>query len=781
MCAKTNYSFLLLAMTALSWPPSGTALAAEATPAPLANTGDTAGDAPAEGEALDDIIITGEKANRTLKETTTSVAVTTPARIAQENIQTIQDIYDRTANVAQTYGAAGFTIRGIGNTGVSNAGNADAATVYVDGAPIPGAALFGGPTDMWDVAQVEILRGPQSTIQGLNAMAGAVVITTRDPAADHWAGDARVQWTDQQERTFSAAAGGPLVADELGLRVAAERRVNDGIIENKVLGDREDALRSLNLRGKLKWTPKALPDLTAVLSYDRTRRDGGYLYQYVRTDVPDYYDHRTSFSNRPNIGKVDTDIATLNLSYKLSDTLTITNVASWNRLRQDASQDSDGTPADIEVVDNKTKATTYTEELRLNYAGDRFSGLLGGWYYNRDLAVDADSHVTVTTPLTTITNLLRGAGFPAATASAISAAYGKVLPVIPVSYQAHQPQQVETAALFGDGRYRLTDRLSLLAGFRYDHEQNRYGAGTATQFTGTYPDPAAFGAAGTPLNLAVQAINRGVAGIVAQAASATASNQRTFDAFLPKAGVSMDWTPDLVTAFTVQRGYRSGGSSQNAAHAALVPYDPEYSWNYEGSVRSTWLDGSLAVNANAFYTDWSDQQVTARFSDNVYDYNTVNAGKSHLYGVELETTHKISPVVDWYASVGYLRTKFDELHLPNGSSATVDLTGSEFPYAPHWTLAGGVNLHFGGGFVANLNANWRDAVFTAVGATQGQYRVGARAIANTRVGYDAGLWGAYLFVNNLTDEHYAQYVLTSQNRAILGAPRTIGGTLEVHW
>ncbi|WP_199902631.1 TonB-dependent receptor [Azospirillum sp. B4] len=483
---------------------------------------------------------------------------------------------------------------------------------------------------------------------------------------------------------------------------------------------------------------------------------------------------------------MDSDIATLNLSYRLSDTLTLTNVASWNRLKQHASQDGDGTAVDSQVVDNRTKADTYTEELRLNYQGERLSGLIGGWYYNRDLTLDANSQVNVTTPLTTITNLLRSAGFPTATASAISAAYGQALPVIPVAYQSQQPEHVETAALFGDGRYRLTDRLWLLAGFRYDHEQNRYGAGTTTRFTGTYPDPASFGAVGTPLYSAITAINKGVAGIVAQAASAASSTGRTFDAFLPKAGVSMEWTPDLITAFTVQRGYRSGGSSQNPAHATLVPYDPEYSWNYEGSVRSTWLDGALGVNANAFYTDWSDQQVTVFLSDNTYDYNTINAGKSHLYGFELEATHKISPVVDWYASVGYERTKFDELNLPAGTSTTFNLAGEEFPYAPRWTAAAGVNLHFGGGYSANLNANWRDAVYTSVGSNQAQYRVGDRTLVNTRVGYEAdmagvGSWGAYLFVSNLLDERYKQYVYTAQNRAILGAPRTIGGTVEVHW
>ncbi|MEJ8630387.1 Plug domain-containing protein [Sphingomonas sp. I4] len=92
-----------------------------------------------------DIIVTGEKSNRTLQDTTTSVAVTTPERIRQENILTIQDIYNRTANVSETYGASGFTIRGINNQGVGAGGNADTATVYVDGAPIPARRCSAAP------------------------------------------------------------------------------------------------------------------------------------------------------------------------------------------------------------------------------------------------------------------------------------------------------------------------------------------------------------------------------------------------------------------------------------------------------------------------------------------------------------------------------------------------------------------------------------------------------------------------------------------------------------
>src|SRR3546814_3259487 len=98
----------------------------------------------------------------------------------------------------------------------------------------------------------------------------------------------------------------------------------------------------------------------------------------------------------------------------------------------------------------------------------------------------------------------------------------------------------------------------------------------------------AFGSTGSPLYRAVVAINQGVAGIVAQASGSAAATDRTFDAFLPKAGIQMAWTPNLKTGFTVQRGYRSGGSSGNIARSATFSYDPEFTWNYELSLRSAW-------------------------------------------------------------------------------------------------------------------------------------------------------------------------------------------------
>ncbi|WP_376699663.1 TonB-dependent receptor [Sphingomonas endophytica] len=727
----------------------------------------------------DDIIVTGEKSHRTLQQTTTSVAVTTPERIRQENILTVQDVYNRTANVSETYGAAGFTIRGINNQGIGAGGNADTATVYVDGAPIPRLALFGGPTDLWDVEQVEVLRGPQSTIQGLNALAGAVVLTTRDASVTDYGADGRVMWTNQDDRTFSAAIGGPLIRDELGVRVSAERRADRGLIRNVTRGGYDDKLALLNLRGKLRWTPQALPGLDVRASYNRVRRDGGYLYEYTELTTPDFYKHRQSSNDQRNRGYIRSGIAVLNIGYEIAPRVRLSGVTSFNRTATLALADGDGTAADVQYINNDSRYRTWTQELRLNYDGERLSGVLGAWAYRRAGLYDANSRVNIVTPVATITQLLQGGGFPAATARQIATAYVAVLPQIPVRYVADQPMRVRNAALFGDARLRVTDRLSLIGGFRYDHEDNRYGAETTATFNGTLPAPTVFAAAGTPLHRAVIAINRGVLALVAQAASARASNARSFDAFLPKAGISMEWTPELTTAVTVQRAYRSGGSSQNIARATLTPYDPEYSWNYEGALRSRWLDGRLTINANVFYVDWRDQQTNAFFGLNAFDYNTVNAGKSHLYGGELEVLGRVNRLLDAYVSAGHVRTRFDRFALPAGATSIIDLTGSQFPYAPRWTLAGGVNAR-AGAITGNVNANYRSGVYTDVGVAQGQNRLPGRTVVNARIGYDAGRWTVFAFARNLLDADYLQYRGPDGRRGIVGDPQTLGAGLEMH-
>ncbi|MEI9904790.1 MAG: TonB-dependent receptor [Asticcacaulis sp.] len=145
---------------------------------------------------------------------------------------------------------------------------------------------------------------------------------------------------------------------------------------------------------------------------------------------------------------------------------------------------------------------------------------------------------------------------------------------------------------------------------------------------GDYPNPDDFGA----ISPYIDAINQLVAAQVDAANGTTPGVPRTFTAWLPKLGLKYDFTPNMSLGFTAQRGYRSGGSSINIARSIVVPYDPEYTDNYEFSWRSARPDIGLTLNANAYYINWTEQQVNVNLGLNSYDNQTVNAGKSHSTG-----------------------------------------------------------------------------------------------------------------------------------------------------
>jgi outer membrane receptor protein involved in Fe transport len=273
--------------------------------------------------------------------------------------------------------------------------------------------------------------------------------------------------------------------------------------------------------------------------------------------------------------------------------------------------------------------------------------------------------------------------------------------------------------------------------------------------------------------------HKAVLGFVQQAAGSTPEDTRTFNTFLPKGGLRYEFNDDLSASFIVQRGYRSGGSTFNIARSDAYSFNPEYTWNYEASVRSLWLDGALAINANLYYIDWKDKQVTAFFGLNDYDYHTVNAGRAHLYGFEVEATHRLSEGFDWYGSLGYSRTQYDEFSTVIDAQIN-DYAGTEFAYAPHWTLSLGANWRFADRWVANLNASYRDQLYPDIG--QSQSLLGARTLVNAKLGYENMDWSAYVFANNLMDEEYIQYWWGEERPSvILGAPRVVGIGFEARW
>ncbi|KQW70504.1 TonB-dependent receptor [Phenylobacterium sp. Root77] len=726
---------------------------------------------------VEELVVTGEKADRSLQDTVASVALFTERRMDEQNIRNLGDLVNQAANVAETYQGFGFTIRGVANNGVSGGGSGGLATVYLDGAALPDRTLAAGPLDMWDIAQAEILRGPQSTLQGRNTLAGAIVLRTNDPTWA-WSGAARAIIADDDSRTLSFAGGGPIVADQLAFRVSFEDRDAEGFTYNSTRKTQEDPLKATTVRGKLLFTPSALPDLTIRAGVTHNRHKGGYIYSYSRSDVPDAADARIATSDFPGQTRSTTDILTLNADYAISDQLKFTSVTAWSKVRSATMFDMDGGPASIAYGAEDDLDRSFSQELRLQYEGERLSGLAGLYFADRDRDFAVTTRNALATPRATLLGVLMSAPFnlPSATANAAANAYVAALPSVSVDFSGRAPEEIQTVALFADGRYQLTPQLSLLAGFRYDREENTLSVAQTTRFAGTYPNPAAFGT----LAPVIAGLNQVVGLYVAQATANQPETSRSFEAFLPKVGLKYDLTEDASLSFVAQRGYRSGGANINVIRSAVVPYDPEYTWNYELAARTSWLNDTLTVNANAYYVDWTDQQVVVNLSATPYDYQTENAGASTLYGAEIETAYRPSAAWDLYGSVGYSRTEFDDFTIRAGTS-TIDLSGSEFAFAPEWTWNVGGNYRWDNGLFANLNAGYRSESYGVSGPTQGANKLDARTLVGGKFGYQAERWTLAAYTTNLLDEDYVQFRQPTLNRAMYGAPRVVGAILEARW
>ncbi|MEM8697591.1 MAG: TonB-dependent receptor, partial [Pseudomonadota bacterium] len=265
------------------------------------------------------------------------------------------------------------------------------------------------------------------------------------------------------------------------------------------------------------------------------------------------------------------------------------------------------------------------------------------------------------------------------------------------------------------------------------------------------------------------------AGVAAQdvAQSVAATNRTTSVAFLPAVGVTLNWTDDLATSFTVKRGYRAGGAGRTFLSAQDFEFDPEFAWNYELGLRSTWLDDRLTVNANVFYFDWNNQQVSIDGPLGALDSLVVNAGSSRTFGGELEFFAAATDNLDLRGSVGYVNTRFTDF-VNQGQV----LTGNEFPNAPNWTAAVAAIYEFDSGFYIQADANYRSNAFTSADNNPGSFE-DSRTLVNGKIGYRNDYLDAQIFATNLFDVDYIEHTSAATNTAKVGDGLFVGARVTV--
>jgi outer membrane receptor protein involved in Fe transport len=223
---------------------------------------------------IPEVIVTGERTPRSLRETPSSVAVVTARDVdAMASPDRIDQVLEMIPNVQMSSGGEGPTIRGQDTTGASRdlyaflGGNRPRTTLIVDGRPVSFNEFIFGAAPLWDVSRIEVFRSPQTTTQGQNSIAGAIFVVTEDPSATPEY-RARAIVGNSHTRQLSAAASGPL-ADGVAYRVAGDLRLSppSSIIGENAVGGHPNRDRYGLLRLKLLATPASLPDSKFELAY----------------------------------------------------------------------------------------------------------------------------------------------------------------------------------------------------------------------------------------------------------------------------------------------------------------------------------------------------------------------------------------------------------------------------------------------------------------------------------------------------------------------------------
>ncbi len=737
------------------------------------------------------ITVTGQKITRTLQETPASIAVFSDTKMLQQNLGEISEVLFETANVHSS-AAGNFSIRGIDGFNVSGAGTSALASVYVDGAALPQRLIRNG-FSTWDAKQVEILRGPQSTLQGRNALAGSIIMTTTAPSHE-WEGKYRVQIGENGEREAAIAFGGSIVEDELAFRFSAEKEDFDGYNYNITRQEDADFKNDELYRLKLLYTPSAIPDLSAQLSFTHATTNKGTSGVNVPASG-NPFDQRIITNNDPQELVYKTDIANLEINYGISDTWDLVSISTYSEVNSSWDDyDDDAGPQALGTRFYHEDTETFSQELRFIYNGDQLTGLIGAYYFDQNIPTNYGgiTRISLASLGLTATSLMNNFGLDEATANFAISQYAGFDPVV-LDQASSTDQNITSYALFSDFTYEFNEQWNIFAGFRWDREEqdNNDSQNLAIANIDKMPNVANYPA---PLNQLIGGINAQLINYAADANTPIPVTDASFNEFIPKLGVSYNWSDDITTSFTFQKGYRSGGVGVNSAKSSPYQFDSESTSNYELALRSFWLDGDLMLNANAFYIDWKDQQVSVQLSENSFDSETKNAGSSTVKGFEVEAFYQVTNEFELFASLGQAKTEFTDfvITIPTNNAPTVyDLTGRSFADAPDWTANIGATYQADNGIFANINVNYADSSNADTnpysrgqkkGDPEFNLQNGARTLVNAKIGYDWETFGIYLIAKNLLDKEYISGAALGTGRRVvrhdLGAPRQISLSLQ---
>jgi iron complex outermembrane recepter protein len=625
--------------------------------------------------ALEEIIVTAQKRVENLQNVPVSVQVISGQKLADENYNSLADLTQTVPSVHVLTGPFDnqLYIRGIGSG--QNASFDQSVATFVDDI-YHGRSRMSNATFL-DLDRIEVLKGPQSTFFGNNAIAGALNIVTKKPG-DTFDASARALYGQFGQYALEGAVGGP-ITDILGARLAVTRNGDDrGWIENVSLGQRAPINNNEAGRLTLVFNPSQDLDATFKIEGSKSRLSGSYADEPVQWNncpppppfgpgavlgcanalaliaagkyIPLGLDNNlnTGLPGQGNTLSTFEDVLTTN--YRQWGQ-TFTSVTGFNNYHSNTDVDNGLLPVDvIATSQSPEKYHQFSQELRVASAVDQTVAYLAGVYFQTDQLNYAQQ---ATLPLF---DGLPADGFP----------FDQLAPYLPIASLGGFSQREDVYSAFGSLSWTATDKLKISGGLRaswVSKNSTIYKSyGTGTELYGGFE----------PLPAAIQP----TAGLLLGAPGSEEFEQ-TNHAVMPSARFQYEFSSEAMGYFSYNRGFKAGGFNGDVAFAPIAnsAYGPEYVNAYELGIKTTWLDNTVLLDVDVFRSDYKGLQVSASTHDVATDTFTTyvqNAASSTSEGVEIEARWAVTQALRLSTNITYLDSHYDSY--PNAPQTLLQST-----------------------------------------------------------------------------------------------------------
>ncbi len=603
------------------------------------------------GTEISEIVVTATRQEQSLSKVAISATAFTQETLDNKSVKSIDDLTRLSPGVNLTRNGFG-TQASISIRGISSDIGAGTTGIYIDDTPIQTRSVGYSSTNaypqLFDLARVEVLRGPQGTLFGAGSQGGTVRFITPDPSLTDFSTYGRAEVAATKSGSPSAdigvATGGPIIADKLGFRVSASVRHEGGFIDRidwqtgKVIDKDSNSQDAVVMRGALTWAPTENLRISPSVIYQDVKLNDTYAFWDTISDPSEnVYKQGQSL---PQTDKDNFVLPALKINYDMGAVEFVSNTSYFTRITHaidDYTTLSAGLFADdthipgfpeyVSYAYMENKQNVFTQEVRLQSTDteSRLTWVAGVFYSD---AVQKYVEHIVDPQFEQLSQLLFGVP--------LEIAFGQSL-IGPDSLIAYGRVRDKQLAAFGDVNFQLTDKLKLTAGLRLSK--------ATVQFSDFGTGPFAGGTT---------------------AASGKASEKPV----TPKFGATYQFDSGNMLYFTAAKGFRVGGANPHIPASrcgtdfanlgiagAPDTYESDSLWSYELGSKNRLLDNRMQIAASVYRIDWKNIQQN-RYLPRCAMQFTDNLGTARSEGFDLQVQYNPVAGLMLEGSLAYTNARY---------------------------------------------------------------------------------------------------------------------------